>query len=81
MKKNVLFLGIALGALTLTSCKKEFSCNCHYDEFHDDHFDHKDIIYPLDKQSKKDAESKCEEKENLLKADPDHKEVHCDLKK
>jgi hypothetical protein len=81
MKKNVLFLGIALGVLTLTSCKKEFSCNCHYDETHDDHSHEEEVSYPLGKLSKKDAETECEAKETALAAEPDHTHAHCDLKK
>jgi hypothetical protein len=81
MKKNVLLLGLALGTLFVTSCKKDYSCDCSYKEAHDDHFDDESKKYPIAGEKKKDAEKKCEDYETLLKADEDHSEVKCDLNK
>jgi hypothetical protein len=81
MKATKIFLFLFATSLAMTSCKREYACDCHYDEIHDDHTHHKDVSYPLGKLSKKDAESKCEEKETALMADPDNKDVHCEVKK
>lgn len=81
MKATKIFVLLFAAFAITTSCKREFACDCHYDEIHDDHTHHKDVTYPLGKLSKKDAESKCEEKETTLMADPEHKDVHCKLKK
>ncbi len=81
MKKNVLLLGLALSFGLMTSCKKDFSCQCHYDEAHDDHFDEENVSYPISGVNKKKAEELCEGHETALAADPDHSHVHCDLKK
>lgn len=81
MKKNILVLGLALGFLFVTSCKKDYACDCHYEEEHEDHTHDEAVIYPLGKLSKKDAEKLCTEKETALAAEPEHSQVHCDLKK
>jgi len=81
MKKNVIVLSLTVGFMFVTSCKKDYACNCHYDETHDDHTHEEEVSYPLGKLSKQDAESACDEKETALAADPDHTHAHCDLKK
>ena len=79
MKKNVLILGIAVGFLFVTSCKKEYACNCHYDHTHDDHTHEETVSYSLGKLSKQDAETACDTKETTLAADPENTHAHCDL--
>ena len=81
MKKNFLLLGLALTFGIATSCKRDFNCDCHYDEAHEDHSHHKDIVYHIHDESKKKAEEICEGHETTLAADPDHSNVHCKLKK
>lgn len=79
MKKNVLILGLALGTLFITSCKKDYSCDCTYKEAHDDHFDDESKKYPITGAKKKEAEEACEGYATVLKADEDHSEVNCKL--
>lgn len=81
MKKNVMILGLALGFLTLTSCKRNYSCNCNYEEFHDDHWDPHTSSLPLGETSKKDAESACDNQRALIAAEEDHRNVDCSIKK
>jgi hypothetical protein len=81
MKKNFLLLGLALTLGLATSCKRDFNCDCHYDEIHDDHTHHKDVVFHIHDESKKKAEEICEGHETTLAADPEHKDVHCKLKK
>lgn len=81
MKMNVLLVGLALGFGFMTSCTRDYSCNCHYDEAHDEHFDEENVSYPISDVNKKKAEELCEGHETTLAVNPEHTNVHCDLKK
>lgn len=81
MKMIVLLVGLALGFGFMTSCTRDYSCNCHYDEAHDEHFDEENVSYPISDVNKKKAEELCEGHETTLAVNPEHTNVHCDLKK
>jgi hypothetical protein len=81
MKKNVLIFCLSLGFLSLTSCERNYSCNCTYEEFHDDHWDPHTSSVPLGELSKKDAETACESTRAQVAADDDHRNVDCTIKK
>jgi hypothetical protein len=81
MKKNVLLVALALSFGFLTSCKRDFSCTCSYEEFHDDHWDAKSISYPLTDLSKKDANTACDAHVTTLSAPDDHRNVDCTVNK
>ena len=81
MKKNVLLVAMALGFGFITSCTRDYSCNCHYDETHEDHTHEENISYLIADVSKKKAEELCEGYETTLAANPEHTHAHCDLKK
>jgi len=81
MKKNYLLLGLAITFGLMTSCKRDFSCSCHYDEAHEDHTHEETATYPISDVNKKKAEELCEGHETTLAANPEHSHVHCNLKK
>jgi len=74
MKKGFLFLGGAafIVALSFTSCKKDYTCECTFTA------PQPTLTVPFDKSSKKDAEDGCASAETTYKtADPAAK---CTLK-
>jgi len=81
MKKSFLILGFATTMLFVTSCKRDYSCNCTYEEFHDDHWDPNTASFPLTELSKKDATSACDVNETTLGLPEDHRNVDCKLTK
>jgi len=80
MKKITLVLGFAVLTLGAVSCKKDYTCDCHWEEAHDDHYDHEDAEFPMKNMKKKDAEAACDAQADVLKANPEHKDVSCKLK-
>lgn len=80
MKKITLILGLAVLTLGAVACKKDYSCDCTYKEYHDGHY-HDEMTSTSIKDAKKDeAEASCEAQETSLKANPEHSEVSCKLK-
>ena len=81
MKFSWIIMVAGVVTVSLTSCKKDYSCQCNYQEQHDDHFDDASVNYPLGSLSKKDAESACDTKATALSAEPEHQNVDCKIKK
>jgi hypothetical protein len=78
MKKTILLL--ALFSFSLVACKKDYRCDCDYKEAHGDHYDDEKKQLPIEKSSKSDAEDACDAFKKTIEADPDHKDVKCELK-
>ena len=75
-----MILGLAALTLGAVACKKDYSCDCKWEEEHGDHHHDKAQVYDLGKVSKKDAETACDLQADAIKADPDHKDVDCKVK-
>jgi hypothetical protein len=85
MKKITLILGVTALTFGAISCKKDYTCACTYEELHEEegeeaHYDKETANYPIGKAKKSDAETACDGYATILKADPDHKDVNCELK-
>lgn len=72
-----ILIGFALAAFSLTSCKKDFICDCHIDTIDDEHIDDETKI---EDSKKSDAEESCEAIEKAFLASPENEKVNCDLK-
>ena len=80
MKKITLILGLSVLILGAVSCKKDYTCDCNWEEAHDDHHDPMSTQYPITDMKKKDAEAACEAQAETLKLNPEHHDVSCVLK-
>lgn len=77
MKKLSLILGVAALTFATASCKKEYVCDCTWEEEHGDHHHDEKESFSLGKVKKDDASAACDAKKALITANPDHKDVSC----
>ena len=80
MKKITLIVAVAAFGLSVSSCKKDYTCSCTYKEEHNGHLDDGHEKHEIKKANKKDAEAACDGHAATLKANPDHSAVKCELK-
>ncbi|HRO75807.1 MAG TPA: hypothetical protein PLP27_06645 [Crocinitomicaceae bacterium] len=77
MRKISLILGVVALSFTTVSCKKDYNCNCTWEEEHGDHHHDENETFALGKVSKKDANAKCDDKKTTLSADDHNEHVDC----
>lgn len=77
MKKLSLILGVVALTLATTSCKKEYTCDCTWEEEHGDHHHDEKDSFSLGKVKKDDATTACDAKKATIAADPDAKNIEC----
>lgn len=74
--KKVLVLSLVFATFALTSCNKDFVCDCHSD---DPESTMEEREYDFNGK-KSDAEEYCEGREDHLENDHGYTDVHCQLK-
>ena len=77
MSKKLMLIGLAIFTLSLTSCKKDFECDCHIDTVDGEHID-KEV--DIKDAKKSDAEKMCDDIEHNFEKNENYKEVDCQLK-
>lgn len=75
MKK--IFIVLAVSAFALSSCKKDFECDCHV--HYNDGTPHEDFEYDIKNSKKSEAEDICHDFEHDLEKLPNVEKVHCHL--
>ena len=58
MKRQILFLGLIIGSLTLLSCKKDWTCECTYYDSDGDKLG--SDSYTIEDETVADADAECE---------------------
>lgn len=77
MKKLSLILGVVALTFATTSCKKEYTCECAWEEEHGDHHHDEKESFTLGKVKKKDAESACDTRKATIAADEHNHDIEC----
>lgn len=78
MNKKMFLVGMAALAIGLmSSCKKDYVCDCHLDDMQGNHSDEEMMI---EGSKEDDAEETCENFESELKNSGSYEEVDCSLK-
>ena len=70
-------MGVVVLTFAAASCKKEYVCDCTWEEEHDDHHHDEKESFSLGKVKKDDASAACDAKKASITADPDAKDVTC----
>lgn len=74
--KKVFVLSLAFVALALTSCKKDYVCDCHIDDVDGNHIDQE---LDINGAKKGDAEKVCDDFEHQLEDNEMYEEADCQL--
>lgn len=80
MKKIFIVLSAVAFSFSLTSCKKDYSCACTWEEAHGSHHHDESETFTLGKLDKQDAESACNKEKAAIATDVDNTNIECALK-